>query len=76
MGEQYLYLQQPYYGSSYLMGKYQIEELMAERAADLGEAFTLKGFMDEMEASGLIPVSLIRWEMTGRAEEVGGMTEG
>ena len=21
--------------------------------------------MDEMEASGLIPVSLIRWEMTG-----------
>ena len=74
-GEQYLYLQQPYYGSSYLMGKYQIEELMAERAADLGEAFTLKGFMDEMEASGLIPVSLIRWEMTGRDEEIRGMTE-
>jgi hypothetical protein len=52
------------------MGKYEIEELMAERAADLGEAFTLKRFMDEIEASGLIPVSLIRWEMTGRDDEI------
>lgn len=75
-GEQYLYLQQPYYGSSYLMGKYQIEELMAERAADLGGDFTIKGFMDEMEASGLIPVSLIRWEMTGRDDQIRQMAGG
>ena len=32
MGEQDLYLRQPYYGASYLMGKYEIEQLMAERA--------------------------------------------
>jgi uncharacterized protein (DUF885 family) len=75
-GEQDFYLHQPYYGASYLMGKYEIEELMAERAEDLGDAFTLKGFMDAMEASGLIPVSLIRWEMTGRDDEIREMTGG
>jgi hypothetical protein len=69
-GEQYLYLQQPYYGASYLMGKYEIEQLMGERAAQLGGEFSFKRFMDEMEASGLIPVSLIRWEMTGDADEI------
>jgi hypothetical protein len=66
IGEQDLYLRQPYYGASYLGGKYEIEQLMTERAAELGDDFTFKGFMDEMEASGLIPVSLIRWEMTGQ----------
>ena len=75
-GEQDFYLHQPYYGASYLMGKYQIEELMAERMADLGEEYSLKGFMDEMEASGLIPVSLIRWEMTGRDDQIREMTGG
>jgi len=72
-GEQYLYLHQPYYGSSYLMGKYEIEQLMAERAGQLGSEFTMKRFMDEMNASGLIPVSLIRWEMTGQPDEIGRM---
>ena len=48
------------------MGKIQIEELMAERAKELGDAFTLRGFMDELSAVGVIPVSLVRWELTGR----------
>jgi uncharacterized protein (DUF885 family) len=68
-GEQDLYLHQPFYGDSYLTGKHQIEELMAERAEQLGNEFSFRRFMDEMEASGLIPVSLIRWEMTGRRWE-------
>ena len=69
-GEQHFYLQQPYYSASYLMGKYEIEQLMAERAQQLGDDYTLKGFMDEMEASGLIPMTLIRWEMTGEIDEI------
>jgi hypothetical protein len=69
-GEQHFYLQQPYYSASYLMGKYEIEQLMAERAAQLGDDYSLKRFMDEMEASGLIPMSLIRWEMTGEMDEI------
>ncbi|MCH7474027.1 MAG: DUF885 family protein, partial [Gemmatimonadetes bacterium] len=45
-GEQHLYLQQPGYGTSYIIGKIEIEQLMAERALQLGDDFTLKGFMD------------------------------
>jgi uncharacterized protein (DUF885 family) len=64
-GEQHLYLQQPAYGTSYVIGKIQIEELLADRKTQLGAAFTMKTFMDEFNAAGLIPVSLLRWEMTG-----------
>ena len=39
-GEQHLYLQQPSYGTSYLIGKMQIEELMGVRRRQLGDAFT------------------------------------
>ena len=69
-GEQQLYLQQPGYGTSYLTGKAQIERLLGARARALGDRFTLKGFFDGFFASGMIPVSLIRWEMTGDEEEV------
>ena len=64
-GEQRLYLSQPGYGTCYLSGKAQIESLLAARLWRQREAFTLKGFMDDLNASGMIPVSLIRWEMTG-----------
>jgi uncharacterized protein (DUF885 family) len=63
--EQQLYLQQPGYGSCYLTGKALVESLLAERARQQGDAFTLKGFLDEFFAAGVVPVSLIRWEMTG-----------
>jgi hypothetical protein len=68
--EQQLYLEQPGYGTSYLAGKAQIEKLLGERAGQLGAQFTLKRFFDEFHASGLIPVSLIRWEMTGLTDEI------
>lgn len=68
--EQHLYLRQPAYGTSYLMGKLQIDRLIAERARQQGEAFTLKQFMDEFQAAGLIPVSLIQWQMTGSSDEI------
>ena len=38
----------------------------AERKQQLGEGFTMRRFMDEFDAAGLIPASLIRWELTGR----------
>lgn len=69
-GEQQLYLEQPGYGTSYLTGKAQIEKLLGERARQLGLDFTLRRFFDEFHASGMIPVSLIRWEMTGRDDEL------
>lgn len=68
--EQILYLRQPAYGTSYLMGKLQIDRLMAEHARQQGDHFTLRQFMDTLQAAGLIPVSLIRWEMTHNDDEV------
>ena len=68
--EQQLYLQQPGYGTSYLTGKALIEELLAERALQLGDEFVLKDVMEEFFAAGVIPVSLIRWEMTGSRDPV------
>jgi len=44
----------------------QIEELLAARRRQLGDGFTFRGFMDELEACGLIPMSLISWELAGR----------
>jgi hypothetical protein len=63
--EQHLYLQQPAYGTSYLIGKIQIEGLLAARRRQLGDSFTMKRFMDEFDAAGLIPASLLHWELTG-----------
>jgi uncharacterized protein (DUF885 family) len=63
--EQHLYLRQPAYGTSYLTGKIQIEQLLADRRREQGGAFTLRRFMAELDAAGQIPVSLIRWELTG-----------
>lgn len=63
--EQQLYLRQPGYGTSYVTGKHLIDDLIRVRAHRLGDAFTLKTFFTEVNAAGMIPVSLIRWQMTG-----------
>ena len=68
--EQLLYLRQPGYGSSYITGKYLIERLIADRAHQLGKDFDLKQFFAELDATGVIPVSLIRWQLTGRDDEI------
>ena len=67
--EQHLYLQQPGYGTSYVIGKIEIEKILAERKQQLGESFTMMRFMDELDAAGLVPAALIRWELTGRKSE-------
>jgi uncharacterized protein DUF885 len=65
-GEQHLYIQQPGYGTSYLMGKMELDALLAERRQQLGDKFRMKEYMDTFNAVGLIPASLVRWEMTGK----------
>lgn len=64
--EQHLYLQQPAYGTSYVIGKLQIEAIIGARRQQEGEAFSFRRFMDEFNAAGLIPASLLHWELTGR----------
>jgi hypothetical protein len=63
--EQHLYLRQPGYGASYVTGGRLMEDTIAERARQLGDQFSLRRVMDEINAAGMIPVSLIHWEVTG-----------
>ena len=48
--EQHLYLRQPGYGASYITGGRLMEETIAERARQLGDSFTLRRVMDEINA--------------------------
>ena len=65
-----IYLKTPGSGIAYQMGKLQVDELMMDRAIQLGDKFNLKEFHDAFMAAGTIPISLIRWEMTGYDDEV------
>ena len=67
--EQQLYLRQPGYGTSYVTGKHLLDDLMRVRAQQLGADFTLKRYFDEVNGAGLIPVSMIHWQLTGHADE-------
>ncbi len=71
--EQHLYLRQPGYGTSYITGKYLLENTMAEFARmkeTKNEAFQLKDFFDQLNAIGNIPISLGLWQMTGMDGEI------
>jgi uncharacterized protein (DUF885 family) len=68
-----LYLRQPGLGVNYPIGRIQIEQLLAEVARERGDAFDLQAFHDEFVAAGMIPISLIRWQMTGRDDQVAPM---
>lgn len=57
-------------GSMYVIGKTQIEQLVSERALRLGDEFDLGNFHDDLLSRRVIPVTLIRWEMTGHEDEV------
>lgn len=68
--EQHLYLRQPGYGTSYITGKYLIEEMMMDVAKQQNKNFTLKMFFDALSTTGNIPVSLGRWEMTQDSSQI------
>jgi hypothetical protein len=66
--EQQLYLRQPGYGTSYITGKFLLERLLASRSRALGNEFTMKRFFTELNDAGMIPVSLIAWQITGERD--------
>jgi hypothetical protein len=74
--EQHLYLRQPGYGASYITGGRLMEETIAERARQLGDQFTLQRVIDEINAAGMIPTSLVYWEVTGDDRMVRELREG
>jgi len=46
-------------------GATTLEEVIAERARQLGSEFSMRRLFDEVNGVGMIPVSLIYWELTG-----------
>lgn len=66
-----IYLRRPPgYGLGYTVGMLQMQTLLADRKRQLGDDFNLKAFHDRFMAAGRLPISLIRWEMTGLEDEV------
>ena len=63
--EQHLYLRQPGYGSSYVTGKFLIEQLWLERSMQRGKDFTASDMFAEFNEAGMIPVSMIQRQLTG-----------
>lgn len=68
--EQHLYLRQPGYGSSYVTGKYQLEQLVMDASRQHQNDFKLYTYFDELYSIGVIPISLVRWQMTGLDNEI------
>jgi hypothetical protein len=67
-----IYLRRPPgYGLAYTIGKLQMDALLAEQSRRLGPAFKLRDFHDGFLAAGRLPIALIRYEMTGEADQVG-----
>lgn len=66
-----IYLRRPPgYGLGYMTGMLQMQQLLAERKRQLGDEFRLLDFHDKLMAFGRLPLSLVRWEMTGNDEGI------
>jgi uncharacterized protein (DUF885 family) len=66
-----IYLRRPPgYGVGYTIGTLQMQRLLADRKRQLGEDFDLRAFHDDFMAAGRLPLSLVRWDMTGLDDEV------
>ena len=61
--------------SNVVTGKAYFMKLFRESAQKLGDDFVLRDFVDEFLAAGNIPMSLIRWEMTGNNDDITLVTE-
>lgn len=66
-----IYLRRPPgYGLGYTIGMLQMQKLLADRKMQLRDDFVLEEFHDEFMATGRLPMSLVRWEMTGLDDEI------
>ena len=66
-----IYLRRPPgYGLGYTIGSFQMYKLLGEMKHQAGEKFDLGAFHSNFLAAGGLPISLIRYEMTGYDDEV------
>lgn len=66
-----IYLRRPPgYGLGYTIGMIEMQKLLADVRHQQGDKFVLKTFHDSLMTTGRIPMSLIRYDMTGYDDEV------
>ena len=65
-----LYVRWPYQATSYIVGKKQIEQMLAEVIVAGEYSVDWRKFHDALLDYGQIPLALVRWELTGNADQV------
>jgi hypothetical protein len=60
----------PGYGLGYMMGMLQMQQLLADVKHQQGDRFVLRDFHDRFQAVGRLPLSLVRYELTGLDDEI------
>ena len=53
-----------------VIGKLAMNQIIAEKIRQQGNDFSYKGFFKEYFAAGIIPMALIRWQLTGNDNEI------
>lgn len=60
----------PGYGMTYTIGAMQLQKLMLDRKRQLGEKFAIRDYHDYLMNTGRLPVSLLRYDLTGHDDEI------
>jgi hypothetical protein len=62
----------PGYGMTYTIGAMQLQQLLVDRRRQLGDTFSIRDYHDYLMNTGRLPVSLLRYDLTGYDDEVQG----
>lgn len=66
-----IYLRRPPgYGMTYTIGAIQLQKLLVDRKRQLGAKFSIKDYHDYLMNTGRLPVSLLRYDLTGYDDEI------
>jgi hypothetical protein len=60
----------PGYGMTYTIGAMQLQKLMVDRKRQLGDKFAIGEYHDYLMGTGRLPVSLLRYDLTGYDDEI------
>jgi Bacterial protein of unknown function (DUF885) len=60
----------PGYGMTYTIGMMQLQQLMVDRKRQLGDSFSIRDYHDYLMNTGRLPVSLLRYDLTGYDDEI------
>ncbi|MGB7409735.1 MAG: DUF885 family protein [Sphingopyxis granuli] len=60
----------PGYGMTYTIGAMQLQKLLVDRKRQLGDKFSIRDYHDYLMNTGRLPVSLLRYDLTGHDEEI------